>query len=157
MKKINLLSSLRLAGGLTALVAAFATTSARADIVYITGCVSNCASTTLCGSGLNPDVNQVLFVPVYQDPYSAYTSAKASGSGVADKPVDPGSRYISNSFSNSSPDGTMIILSPELGVPGGIYRLDHTFSSAAGCTAVEWVSLHRSRGECQMNGVTGLA
>ena len=60
-----------------------------------------------------------------------YTSAKASGSGVADKPATPGSRYFSNAFSNSTPDFG-VTLSPMLGVTGAVYRIDHTYSSSAG-------------------------
>ena len=115
------------------LLAAFGSTSAFADIVYVTGCISNCVSTTVCGSGINTDVNPVLGVGVYQDAYSGYTSAKASGSGVADKPTTPGSRYFSNLFSNTVPDGVQcVILSPSLAITGAVYRIDHTYSSTAG-------------------------
>jgi hypothetical protein len=110
--------------------------SADADIVYITGCVSNCASTTVCGNGVNSDVNPNSGFLVFNDnAYSSYTSAKATGSGVADKPTTPGSRYFSNSFSNSTPD-LGVTLSPALGTPGAVYRIDHTYSSTAGnCSA----------------------
>jgi hypothetical protein len=124
-----------LAGKIAAVVlmVAFGSISAFADVVYVTGCVSNCASTTICGQGLNIDINPVLGVGVYQDAYSSFTSAKATGSGVADKPATPGSRYFSNSFSNTVPDGVnCIIVSPSLAVTGGVYRIDHTYSSTAG-------------------------
>jgi hypothetical protein len=113
------------------LLSSLATTAAFADTVYVTGCISNCVSTTSCGSSINTDINPFWGVGVYQDIYSGYTSAKASGSGVADKPITPGSRYFSNGFSNSTPD-TAVILSPSLGFPGAVYRIDHTYSSAAG-------------------------
>lgn len=107
--------------------------STRADTVYVTGCVSNCVSTTVCGNGANAALNPNTGFYVFNDMggFGAYTSAKASGSGVADKPITPGSRYLSNTFSNSTPDYG-VMLSPALGVPGGIYRIDHTYSSTAG-------------------------
>ncbi len=115
------------------LLSALASTPALAETAYITGCVSNCASTTTCGTGIDMALNTSTGIPVYQDSYSAYTSAKASGSGVADKPTTPGSRYFSTSFSNTLPDGVnCVILSPALAVPGAVYRIDHTFSSTAG-------------------------
>jgi hypothetical protein len=115
------------------LLAFLSTTAALADTVYVTGCVSNCVSTTSCGNGPNVDVNPNTGFFIYDDSAggAAYTSAKASGSGVADKPITPGSRYFSISFSNTTPDFPVFVR-PALGVPGGIYRLDHTFSSAAG-------------------------
>lgn len=104
-----------------------------ADTVYVTGCISNCAATSICGSGINTDINPALGVGVYQDVYSGYTSAKASGSGVADKPTTPGSRYFSNIFSNTVADGVnCVILSPSLAFTGAVYRIDHTYSSTAG-------------------------
>ena len=106
--------------------------SALADIVYVSGCISNCVSTTSCGTGINTDVNPVLSVGVYADNgFSSYTSAKAGGTGVADKPITPGSRYFSNGFSNSTPDNC-IVLSPSLLFTGAVYRIDHTYSSTAG-------------------------
>ncbi len=138
MKKTNLSKTKWSAVALATLLTSIATTSVRADIVYVTGCVSNCTATTICGSGINTDINTVISAFVYQDTYSAYTSAKASGTGVADKPATPGSRYFSNGFSNSTPD-TAVILSPTLGVPGAVYRLDHTFSSTAGNVSTDVV------------------
>ena len=78
---------------------------------------------------VNPDTG---FYVYNDNGMGAYTSAKASGSGVADKPVTPGSRYFSISFTNLSTPDYGVVLNPHLGVPGGVYRVDHTFSSAAG-------------------------
>jgi hypothetical protein len=110
------------------LVAAGSAFSSRAEIVYVTACVSNCVSTTTCGSGPNQDFNLVGNF-VYQDEgsFGAYTSAKA---GTPDKAVVPGARYHSNSFSNSTPD-LGIVLSPSLAVTGGIYKVYHVYSSTA--------------------------
>ncbi len=116
------------------LLAVLGTTSAFADTVYVTGCISNCVSTTVCGSAPNPDINNTLQMLIYNENYlGAYTSAKASGSAVADKPTTPGSRYFSNSFSNTVPDMlSCIVVAPELALTGAIYRIDHTYSSSAG-------------------------
>jgi len=110
------------------LLAAFGATSAVADIVYVTACVSNCVSTLDCGNGPNMAINsQGNYVYLDEDTYGAYTSAKA---GNTDKVTVPGARYHSNAFSNSTPD-IGIVLSPDLGVPGGIYKLYHVYSSTA--------------------------
>lgn len=53
-------------------------------------------------------------------------------------PARSGARYFSNSFSNSTPD-LGITLTPTLGVAGGIYRVDHTFSSSAGNVSADLV------------------
>lgn len=105
-----------------------------AEVVYVTAMTSNCVSTTSCGSGPNFDVNLVGNY-VYQDEggYGAYTSAKA---GTVDKAVVPGSRYHSNSFSNSTPD-IGILISPSLAVTGGIYKVYHVFSSTAGNVSLD--------------------
>ncbi len=136
---LNLSLAARVAGLVSTclLLAALSTSSARADIVYVTGCISNCVSTTICGNGPNPAINNTLGMLVYNDNvYAAgFTSAKASGAAVADKPITPGSRYFSNAFSNTVPDSSMlfcVVIAPELGTPGAVYRLDHTYSSSAG-------------------------
>src|SRR5260221_1706300 len=104
------------------LLAGFGATRAVADTVYVTGCVSNCVSTTTCGSQANSDLNPNNGARVFNDnSLSSYTSAKASGSAVADKPATPGSRYFSNAFSNSTPVFG-VVLSPALAVPGAAYR-----------------------------------
>jgi hypothetical protein len=124
MKKRKTLVALSL--GLA--VAAGSVFSTFGEIVYVTACVSNCVSTTACGSGPNQDFNLVGNL-VYQDEgsFGAYTSAKA---GTPDKAVVPGSRYHSNSFSNSTPD-LGIVLSPSLAVTGGVYKVYHVYSSTA--------------------------
>ena len=55
------------------------------------------------------------------------TSAFSTAPGT---PTRDGSRYFSNSFSNSAPDYG-ITITPTLGVAGGIYQVDHTYSSTA--------------------------
>src|SRR5258705_13330924 len=45
-------------------------------------------------------------------------------------PARTGSRYYSNSFSNSTPDYG-ITITPTLGIPGMVYQVDHTYSSTA--------------------------
>src|ERR1035438_2496212 len=81
----------------------------------------------------NPNTNPDTGNPVYTDNgLSGYTSAKASGAAVADKPVTPGSRYFSTAFTNSSNPTYGIAVNPSLAVPGAVYRVDHTFSAAAG-------------------------
>ena len=136
MKLLNLSLAARVAGLVSTclLLAALSTSSARADIVYVTGCVSNCVSTTVCGNGPNLDYDPNTGVLVYNDnAFGAYTSAKAGGSGVADKPITPGSRYFGFGFTNTTPDvANCIVVAPTLGVPGAVYRIDHTYSSTAG-------------------------
>jgi hypothetical protein len=115
------------------LLSSLATAAAFADTVYVSGCVSNCVSTTTCGNGENPNTNPNTGNPVYTDNgLSGYTSAKASGAGVTDKPVTPGSRYFSTAFTNSSNPTYGITVNPNLAVPGAVYRVDHTFSASAG-------------------------
>src|SRR5262245_31721423 len=55
------------------------------------------------------------------------TSAFSTAPGT---PTRDGSRYFSNSFSNSTPDYG-ITITPTLGLAGGIYQVDHTYSSTA--------------------------
>ena len=86
-----------------------------ADVVYVT-------SRSLHGPGPNDD-------GTYADNgLGNDSSAMSTAPGV---PARNGSRYFSNSFSNSTPD-LGITLSPTLGLPGVIYQVDHTFSSIAG-------------------------
>jgi hypothetical protein len=86
-----------------------------ADVVYVT-------SRSLHGPGPNSD-------GTYADNgFGNDSSAMSTAPGV---PARNGSRYFSNSFSNSTPD-LGITLSPTLGLPGVIYQVDHTFSSVAG-------------------------
>ena len=119
--------------GAVLLLASMGTAPSFADTVYVSGCVSNCVSTTSCGSGENPNTNPDTGNPVYTDNgLSGYTSAKASGAAVADKPVTPGSRYFSTAFTNSSNPTYGIAVNPSVAVPGAVYRVDHTFSAAAG-------------------------
>ena len=100
-----------------------------ADVVYVTANTSNCTSSASCGTGANPDTNPNSGQAIFNDNgFGAFTSAI---SAVPGKPPTPGARYFSNGFSNSTPDFG-ITLQPALGVPGGIYKLYHVFTSAAG-------------------------
>lgn len=101
---------------------------ARADIVYVTAACSNVTSTTVCNSAINPDFN-ANGIRVYTDAAAGFTSAVST---KPDGPITPGGRYFSNSFSNSTPDLDGLTISPVLGVPGGVYKLYHIYSSAAG-------------------------
>jgi hypothetical protein len=87
-----------------------------ADVVYVT------SRPQPRGNGPNDD-------GTYNDNnFGDDTSAKSTAPGV---PSRSGSRYFSNSFSNSTPDYG-ITISPALGLPGMIYQVDHTYSSLAG-------------------------
>jgi hypothetical protein len=115
-------------GILFALLSAF---NASADVVYVTALTSNCTSTTICGNGPNPSLNS-MGTNVYLEPTAAgilgsFTSAISTAPG---KPTEPGARFFSNTFSNSTPDAGVTI-APTLGVPGGVYQLHHVYSSAA--------------------------
>jgi hypothetical protein len=110
------------------LLAAVGATSVVADTVYVTSTCSNATSTTVCGSAINPDYN-ANGVLVYTDSSPGFTSAVST---KPDGPLTPGARYFSNSFSNSTPDIEGITINPVLQVTGGVYRLYHVFSSAAG-------------------------
>jgi hypothetical protein len=114
---------------LALLVLASVGSVASADVVYVTSNTSNCSSTTVCGNGPNQDVN-VNGIKVFNDnALSSFTSAVAS---TPDKPLNAGgARFFSNSFSNTTPDLGMTI-SPTLGVTGGVYKVFHVYSSAAG-------------------------
>jgi len=108
-------------------LAVFLAASAFADFVYVTATLSNCTDTVTCGDP-NPDLN-VNFVPVYnENSMGGFTTAISVAPG---KPATAGARYFSNSFSNSTPDFG-ITISPTLEVTGGVYRVYHVFSSAAG-------------------------
>jgi len=127
------------ASGSPQTVAVTLTVRPAVDIVYVTACVSNCTSTTTCGSGPNVDYNPNTGGLIYNDMgFGAYTSAKAN---APDKPITPGSRYFSTSFYSSSPAVPFvgIALNPALGVPGGVYRLYHVYSSSAGNTSTNVV------------------
>jgi hypothetical protein len=126
MKRINSLTKLSVALAFAVLGAI----SAKADIVFVTSTCSNAASTTVCGSPVNPDWNPNTGYFVYDDSNAnsaGFTAAKAT---TPDKPETPGGRYFSNTFSNTTPE-LGITLAPALGVPGGIYRVSHVFSSTA--------------------------
>ena len=101
---------------------------AQGDTVYVTSLVSNCVSTTICGNGQNFDFNPLTGGSVYNDNLlGSFTSAVANN---PEKPPTVGARFFSNSFSNSTPD-VGVTINPVLGVPGGVYRLYHVYSSAA--------------------------
>jgi len=59
----------------------------------------------------------------FADDTTAYSTAPGA-------PPRTGSRYFSNSFSNSTPDYG-ITITPTLGLPGAVYQVDHTYSSTA--------------------------
>lgn len=93
-----------------------------ADVVFLTTVPSP------AGSGNGPT-----FDGTYTEPgplaFSSFTSAKGTGLGV---PTRDGSRFFSNSFSNAVDGAAGFVLTPTLGVPGGIYQIHHNFSSLAG-------------------------
>jgi hypothetical protein len=93
-----------------------------ADVVYIT------ARPQPSGAGANPDGTYAEIAIVGSD-----TSATGTGAGA---PVHAGCRFFSNSFSNTtyalSFPNPAVRLTPTLGVVGGIYQIDHNFSSTAG-------------------------
>ncbi len=105
---------------------------AAVETVFVTANTSNCVSSADCGSGANPDINFYSGYPIYSDNgLGSFTSARVTT--VPDKPNTPGARYFSNGFSNSTPElYTAITISPPLGTPGGVYKVYHVFSSAAG-------------------------
>lgn len=114
---------------LTLGLVALAGVAARGDTVYVTSLTSNCVSTTICGNGQNFDLNPDTGASIYNESgLGSFTSAVANN---PEKPPTPGARFFSNSFSNSTPDSG-ITINPVLGVPGGVYRLYHVYSSAAG-------------------------
>jgi hypothetical protein len=111
------------------LLTALGATTALADIVYVTSTCSNATSTTVCNSAINPDLNAYGF-PVYTDAAVGFTSALST---KPDGPLTPGARYFGTGFTNTSnPDTDGFTINPVLGVPGGVYRLYHIYSSAAG-------------------------
>lgn len=93
-----------------------------ADVVYVT------ARPQPSGAGANPDGSYAEVAGAGSD-----TSALGTGTGV---PTRSGCRFFSNSFSNTSYAVSAPFpgfrLTPTLGVPGGIYQIDHNFSSTAG-------------------------
>lgn len=113
---------------LSLLLLASAVAAARGDTVYVTSLTSNCVSSATCGQGQNFDVNPETGLGVYnENGLGSFTSAIANN---PEKPPTPGARFFSNSFSNSTPD-VGITINPVLGVPGGVYRLYHVYSSSA--------------------------
>ncbi len=100
-----------------------------ADVVYVTALTSNCVNSTTCGQGQNFDINPLTGLSIYnENALGSFTSAVSTN---PEKPATPGARFFSNSFSNSTPDQG-ITINPVLGVVGGVYRLYHVYSSAAG-------------------------
>ena len=97
------------------LLTAFTARHVAADVVYVT-------SRALHGPGPNGD-------GTYND--NGFGNDSSAMSTAPGAPPRNGSRYVSNSFSNSTPD-LGITLSPTLGLPGAIYQVDYTFSSVAG-------------------------
>ena len=93
-----------------------------ADTVYVT------ARPQPSGAGPNLD-------GTYSEPTAAGNDTSALGTATGG-PTHAGSRFFSNAFSNSSYAASFPLsgfrLTPTLGVPGGIYQIDHNFSSTAG-------------------------
>lgn len=103
--------------------------AARGDVVYVTAMTSNCISTTVCGNSANFDVNPNTGFAIYNDnALSFFTSAISSN---PEKPPTPGARAFGVGFTNTTPD-LGITINPALGVPGGVYRIYHVYSSTAG-------------------------
>jgi hypothetical protein len=101
-----------------------------AETVYVTGCVSNCSASAVCGSDPNSELNPTTWENIYSDVYGAFTSARVTT--VPDKPPTPGARYFGASFTNTLPDAYQgMTLRPHLSVTGGVYRLYHIYNSAA--------------------------
>jgi hypothetical protein len=124
MKRTNFIGKLAAVIALAAL----GTISAKADIVFVTSTCSNAASTTVCSSPINRDINPLTGYYNYDDNFAAgFTAAKCT---TPDKPETPGGRYFIGSWSNSTPE-LGITLAPALGVPGGIYKVYHVYSSTA--------------------------
>ncbi|HOA60075.1 MAG: hypothetical protein KA191_02255 [Verrucomicrobia bacterium] len=108
--------------------------AAWADFVYVTATTSNCTDTAECR--LNEDVNLYGGYVYNENSFGAFTTAVSLAPG---KPATAGARYFSTSFmSGSSPDFGVTI-SPTLGIPGGVYRIYHVFSSAAGNVSADVV------------------
>ena len=88
------------------LLAAFLLTAltgyhALADVVYVTSMTSNCTSTTVCGSGANPAFNSQSQNVYSEDIVASFTSAISVAAGK--NWSEPGARFYSNTYSNSSP------------------------------------------------------
>jgi hypothetical protein len=98
------------------LLAVFTAASLAADVVYVT------SRPQPRGNGPNGDGTY------FDYDLGNDTTAKSTAPGV---PPRSGSRYFSNSFSNSTPDYG-ITITPTLGLAGGVYQVDHTYSSGAG-------------------------
>ena len=90
--------------------------TALAEIVYVTSTCSNVTSTTICEVNINNDYNETTWYKVYEEGSGlggSFTSAKST---TPDKPLTPGARYWSYSWTNSTPD-LGVIISPSLAVP----------------------------------------
>jgi hypothetical protein len=127
MKKRSLITSVCAGALLTALSAS----TALAEIVYVTSTCSNVTSTTICGVNINNDYNETTWYKVYEEGSGlggSFTSAKST---TPDKPTTPGARYWSTGWTNSTPD-LGVVISPNLAVTGGVYKLYHVYSSTAG-------------------------
>lgn len=116
MKRIPLLS---------ALLAASLTTAAMADVVYVT------ARPSPSGSGPNTDGT---YFDRGVDPLNLDLLNLGDTSAIANAPGRPptgGARawLSSQDLTNTS---QYVAIYPQLGVPGGIYQIDHNFSSTAG-------------------------
>ena len=93
----------------------------------MTGTTSNCTDAVNCK--LNQDIN-INFASVYnENGYGDFTTAVSLAPG---KPATAGARYFSTSFTNNSTPELGITLNPTLATTGGVYRVYHVFSSAAG-------------------------
>jgi hypothetical protein len=131
MKKTTLLSL-----GLAA--SAFVTTSALADVVYVT------ARPSPSGAGANQDGTYLELIA------GSDTSAASTAVGV---PARSGCRFFSSvAFSNTIHTGESAVrLAPTLGVPGGVYQLHHTHSSLANNTTQDAIAAVTASGGCALS------
>jgi hypothetical protein len=117
------------------LLVLFMLSNLAADVVYVTSRPSP------RGNGPNDD-------GTYND--NGFGDDTTALSSVPDAPPRRGSRYFSNSFSNSTPDFG-ITITPTLGLPGMIYQVEHTYSSDAGNVSSNIVMAVTNVGGCTLS------
>jgi hypothetical protein len=97
--------------------------SALADIVYVTSLTQGCTTTANCpgpnGDGTYTEVNLTL----------GYTTAKGTAPG---RPITPGGTraYLASAFLTDTTAG--VDITPTLGTPGGVYKIDYNYDSQTG-------------------------
>jgi len=132
---------------------ALAATSALADSVYVTATTANCTDPTDTACQLNQDVNINSGLVYNENGMGGFTSAAALSPG---KPPTAGARYFSTYFTNSSTPDFGIIISPTLGVTGGVYRVYHTFASWAGNVSTNVVLAVTNTAGCTLSFTNGI-